>query len=76
MCIRDRYENEYVHCFYGLHDHSNDIQEFNRTEVAEVKWVPFNEIERQIKTDPDAYSAWFKIYMDEHRHLFNEIVGP
>lgn len=72
--VGELFENEYVHCFYGKHSRYNDIQRFNPVEVGDVRWLTLEEIDRQMKSDPEQFSEWFKIYMSQHRHLIEELI--
>ena len=63
------FENEQVHCFTGQFDRSISTDQFNRDEVADIKWLTVDEILNDIATNPDSYTEWFKIYLKHHRAL-------
>jgi len=63
------YENEFVHCFVGNFPIGTDLARFNPLEVMEVQWVRLNNLEPQIRRNPEKYSEWFKIYIDRHFDL-------
>lgn len=54
----DLYENEYDHVFIGTY--SNE-PEPDPSEVMDWKWVSPDEIEEDLKINPDKYTYWFKI---------------
>jgi isopentenyldiphosphate isomerase len=35
------------------------------TEVSEWKWMAFSDLAADIKARPDAYTAWFRQYVDK-----------
>lgn len=43
----------------------NSSFEFNADEVHAVKWMPVNELLLDIKSNPEQYSFWFKIILEE-----------
>ncbi len=55
-------EHEYDHVFVGV---SNSIPKPNPEEVGDWKYMDFNEVLDDIKTNPDNYTEWFKIAMKE-----------
>ena len=68
-------ENELVHVFGGIH---NGEVDFNRTEVAEIKWQSPRTVARDIRAHPDRYTVWFAKYVDEFLPIIETIViaGP
>ncbi len=68
------FENEHVHCFYGIHDPLNNIEHFNPTEVAAVQWCTLDDITRGIELNPDQYSEWFKLYINNYRPVFEALM--
>lgn len=55
-------EWEYDVVFTGVY---NGPLEFNRHEVAAVRWVKSSELFCDIEKNPEQYSFWFKIILDE-----------
>jgi isopentenyl-diphosphate delta-isomerase len=63
----------------GLTEHELDhilVGEFNGNptinseEVASWKWMELEDVKKDIKTNPDIYTAWFKIIFDKfYQHL-------
>lgn len=54
----DLYEHEYDHVFIGKYDGEFKI---NPEEVADMRWVEFNEIEKEMKEQPEKFAPWFLI---------------
>jgi isopentenyl-diphosphate Delta-isomerase len=55
-------EWEYDTVFTGVFDGSF---EFNKDEVATIRWVKPEELFRDIDKNPEQYSLWFRIILDE-----------
>ena len=55
-------EHEYDHVFFGVYDGEPDI---NREEVAAWKFMPVDEIKKDMKQSPEKYTVWFRIAFDE-----------
>jgi isopentenyl-diphosphate delta-isomerase len=55
-------EWEYDTVFTGVFDESF---EFNPDEVAAVRWMKMDELLGDIEKNPEQYSFWFKIILDE-----------
>ena len=51
-------EHELDHVFIGYY---NENPKINSREVAEWKYMSINEIQQNIKLNPELYTAWFKI---------------
>lgn len=64
-------EHEVVDVFVGHVDHSLVLKP-NPAEVMDFRWMSFSEIDQAIDTDPDQFTPWLKIYMDQFRQ---EIFG-
>ncbi|ASJ71994.1 Isopentenyl-diphosphate Delta-isomerase [Granulosicoccus antarcticus IMCC3135] len=72
--VGELFENEFVHCFYGQFDESIDVEQYNRDEVCEVKWLTIPEAILQIEQYPENYTQWFKIYMTKHRQMIDALL--
>lgn len=72
--VGELYENEHVHCFFGHFDQQNNILDYNRNEVSEVRWLSIDEIMHQISYQPEIFTEWFKIYMMKHRDMIINIM--
>ena len=68
------YENEHVHCFYGKLDEAELPAEFNPEEVSATQWLSIPEILEQMASHPELFSAWFKIYMAQHRSMIDALI--
>lgn len=55
-------EHEFDHILVGNFHYEPSV---NKDEVASWKWMPMDAIEKDIKENPDQYSAWFKIIFDK-----------
>ena len=55
-------EYEYDTVFTGVYDKPF---EFNKNEIQSVDWVLPAKLEHDIDTNPDKYSFWFKIILEE-----------
>jgi isopentenyl-diphosphate delta-isomerase len=51
-------EKEFDHLFLGFYD---DVPHINPDEVADWKWVDVHKLDKDIQTNPDKYTEWFKI---------------
>src|SRR5690606_640163 len=60
-------EHEFDHILIGFY---NDTPNLNPDEVANWKWMPVEDIKKDISKNPDSYTAWFKIIFDKfYPHL-------
>jgi isopentenyl-diphosphate delta-isomerase len=55
-------ENEVVHVFGGHHD---GPARPDAAEVSEWKWVGFDALKTDMRARPEAYTAWFRQYVDK-----------
>ncbi len=51
-------ENEYDHILFGRHD-ADPVPD--SSEVLEWDWCRHDALRKNVRRDPDAYSAWFKV---------------
>jgi isopentenyl-diphosphate Delta-isomerase len=56
-------ENEVVHVFGGQHDGAINP---DPAEVSEWKWIGFDALAADMRARPDAYTVWFRQYVDRH----------
>ena len=62
-------ENELDHVFIGITD---TLPTINLEEVAEFKYISYEELEADIRNNASAYTAWFnKIYFRVQQHFLN-----
>ena len=55
-------EHELDHVFVGVYDEDFD---FNKEEVAAVRWMDTQTLNKEIAAHPENYSFWFKIILEE-----------
>lgn len=55
-------EHELDHILIGTYSGEPNI---NPDEVADWKWMPMDEVKKDIEQNPDIYTAWFKIIFDK-----------
>ena len=56
-------EYEYDHVYVGTYD---GIPLCNPDEVAQWKWISLKELEEDMKSHPESYTAWFHVIMNEY----------
>ncbi|MFP2996292.1 isopentenyl-diphosphate Delta-isomerase [Spongiivirga sp. MCCC 1A20706] len=54
-------EHEYDHVMVGYYE---DDPHINKDEVASWKWMPLDEVQKDIEENPDNYTVWFKIIFE------------
>ncbi|TYB77240.1 isopentenyl-diphosphate Delta-isomerase [Bizionia myxarmorum] len=60
-------EHEFDHVMVG---HYDDVPDINPEEVANWKWMSLEAVKTDIKTQPDLYTAWFKIIFEKfYEHI-------
>ncbi len=63
-------EHEYDYILIGKY---NDEPNVNPDEVAAWKWMSLEDIQKDLKENPEIYTAWFKIIFDKYsNHIKNE----
>jgi len=55
-------EHELDHVLVGFYE---DAPVLNKTEAASWKWIDIQSLEEDIKTNPEAYTPWFKIIFEK-----------
>lgn len=55
-------EHELDHVMVGYY---NDDPRINPDEVEDFKWMKLEEVKSDIETNPDVYTAWFKIIFEK-----------
>ncbi|WP_300687035.1 isopentenyl-diphosphate Delta-isomerase [Chryseobacterium sp.] len=61
------WEHELDHVFVGNHESDFDL---NREEVEEVRFISFENLDKEIKEHPENFTEWFKIILEEYKHHF------
>ncbi len=61
-------EHELDHILIGRF---NETPQINTDEVASWKWMPMEEVKKNLAQNPEIYTEWFKIIFDKfYQHLF------
>ena len=55
-------EHEYDHVLVGFYEKDPVI---NKDEVSEWKWMPLLDVKKDILSNPDLYTPWFKIIFEK-----------
>ncbi len=61
-------EHEYDHIMIG---YFNEKPNINPDEVADWKWMSLEAVKADMKTNPDIYTAWFKIIFEKFYEYIN-----
>lgn len=59
------WEHELDHVFIGNFQEDFDL---NKDEVAEVRYISMEDLDREIKENPENFTEWFKIILEEYKH--------
>ena len=60
-------EHELDHVLLGYYQ---DVPRINKDEVAHWKWMDLDQVAMEIKSEPENYTAWFKIIFDRfYKHI-------
>jgi isopentenyl-diphosphate delta-isomerase len=60
-------EHEYDHVYIG--QYNNEIINPNPNEVCEYKWVSVDSLKKDIQSNPDLYTEWIKIILNDEKFL-------
>ncbi|MCX7547646.1 isopentenyl-diphosphate Delta-isomerase [Xanthomarina sp. F1114] len=55
-------EHEFDHIMIGYY---NDSPNINPDEVSNWKWMPLEDVKKDMKVQPEIYTEWFKIIFDK-----------
>ncbi|NNE30737.1 MAG: isopentenyl-diphosphate Delta-isomerase [Winogradskyella sp.] len=61
-------EHEYDHIMIG---HYNGKPLINKNEVADWKWMPLESVKSDLQSNPEHYTAWFRIIFDKFYESIN-----
>lgn len=61
-------EHELDHILIG---NFNGIPKINQAEVSSWKWMTLEQIQKDIRINPEDYTAWFKIIIDKFHQNFS-----
>lgn len=64
-------EHEIDHVFIGYTD---DTPQINTSEVMAFKWIRLEDIQIDIQKNPNRYTAWFKLLMDDHYSSIQQVM--
>lgn len=59
------WEHELDHVFIGNYQQDFDL---NKEEVAEVRYISMEDLDREIRENPENFTEWFKIILEEYKH--------
>jgi len=62
------WEHELDHVFVGTFE---DEFHLNKEEVEEVRYVSIEDLDREMSENPENFTEWFKIILEEYKHHFN-----
>jgi len=61
------WEHELDHVFVGIFEDDFDL---NKDEVDEVKYISVDDLDREMHENPENFTEWFKIILEEYKHHF------
>ena len=59
------WEHELDHVFVGNYDSEFQL---NTEEVAEVRYISMEDLDQEMKQNPELFTEWFKIILKEYQH--------
>ncbi|WP_346984835.1 isopentenyl-diphosphate Delta-isomerase [Chryseobacterium sp. POE27] len=62
------WEHELDHVFVGTFE---DEFHLNKEEVEEVRYITIEDLDREMSENPENFTEWFKIILEEYKHHFN-----
>lgn len=62
---QDLWEHELDHVFTGNYEGSFQL---NPEEVSEVRYISMQELDNEMKANPENFTEWFKIILEEYKH--------
>ena len=61
------WEHELDHVFTGVY---NSDFKLNKNEVEEVRYISVEDLDKEITENPEKFTEWFKIILEEYKHHF------
>jgi len=61
-----------VHVFGGRHDGPSKP---DPAEVSEWKWISYPDLIADMRMHPEAYTVWFRQYVDAHGDMLKNWIG-
>ena len=59
------WEHELDHVFFGNYQ---DEFNLNKEEVSEVRYISMVDLDQELKENPENFTEWFKIILEEYKH--------
>lgn len=59
------WEHELDHVFIGNYQHRFNL---NEKEVSEVRYISMEDLDKEMKENPENFTEWFKIILEEYKH--------
>jgi isopentenyl-diphosphate Delta-isomerase len=63
------FEHEKVHMFLGEADRATLALHPDPAEVADTRWVTAEELQRDLRLQPERFTPWFRIYVERYPDL-------
>ncbi|EJL72719.1 isopentenyl-diphosphate Delta-isomerase [Chryseobacterium populi] len=64
---RGLWEHELDHVFIGNYEADFNL---NTEEVEEVRYISMEDLDKEISENPENFTEWFKIILEEYKHHF------
>ncbi|MEY8759241.1 isopentenyl-diphosphate Delta-isomerase [Chryseobacterium tongliaoense] len=61
------WEHELDHVFTGNYDADFNL---NKEEVEEIRYISMENLDQEISENPENFTEWFKIILEEYKHHF------
>ncbi|GAB0157173.1 isopentenyl-diphosphate Delta-isomerase [Chryseobacterium sp. Alg-005] len=61
------WEHELDHVFVGTYEGDFHL---NKDEVDAVRYISMEELDQELSTNPEHFTEWFKIILEEYKHHF------
>lgn len=61
------WEHELDHVFTGVYEADFHL---NQNEVEEVRFISIEDLDKEMAENPENFTAWFKIILEEYKHHF------
>lgn len=65
-------ESEYDHVYIGL---SDVLPIINKDEADDFKYISLNDLENDMKLNPNSYTIWFKLIIEEAGKKINKVIS-
>jgi len=63
------FENESAYCYVGTMPKNTSINNFNKDEVRALRWIGLDRLRDEVKSTPQNYTQWIRIYVLKHFDL-------